>query len=351
MFFEQINQRPIALLLLWIFSGCLTYLIIHPIRAFALKWEITDKPNMARKLQANPVPYLGGIGIAFSIGLFGTVGIFLGTESKLLFPIFAAILFPATLMLILGLIDDIYVLGAKVKLVIQLLAGIISAAVLISTNTIGKSFGSDLVNFLLSILWIVAITNSINLLDNSDGVSGGVVTISTLTLGILSFQGGQFLVGGLSVLISGATLGFLVWNLPPARIYLGDSGALFLGLMMAVLTIRISPENLALPYSFFVVFLVMFIPILDTSLVFATRISRGSSPFLGGRDHLAHRLKRIGNDAKKTGIILWSLNGFFNLNAILLFNFSNTFGILIVAINSIAFIYLFIKFWQIPAED
>jgi UDP-GlcNAc:undecaprenyl-phosphate GlcNAc-1-phosphate transferase len=312
----QISESLFALIFLWVISGVATYLLLHPIRKFAIKQGFIDRPNIARKQQLEPVPYLGGVGIALTVTCIGAIGVLLEKQSKFLFPIFGAILFPAFLMLILGLIDDLNSLTARVKLSFQIIAGVISAGILIITNTIGKSFGSDLLNFVISIIWIVGITNSINLIDNSDGISGGVVAISALTLGVLSFQGGQFYIGGLSFLISGATLGFLVWNVPPARIYLGDSGALFLGLMMAVITIRIAPENLTLIYSIFVVWLVMFIPILDTSLVFSSRISKGMSPFEGGRDHLAHRLKRIGHDSRRTGFIIWSLTGFFNFNAI-----------------------------------
>ena len=130
--------------------------------------------------------------------------------------------------------------------------------------------------------------------DNVDGGAAGTVSIVTLGIAFIAFSQGQELVSALAVVTSGATLGFLLWNKPPAKIYMGDAGALFLGVLVSVLTIRVNPgivpnwKSLAIPP------ILLAVPILDTCIAVLSRIKRGVSPFQGGMDHLSHRLIRRG---------------------------------------------------------
>jgi UDP-GlcNAc:undecaprenyl-phosphate GlcNAc-1-phosphate transferase len=206
---------------------------------------------------------------------------------------------------IVGLIDDLRKLSPWPRFIIQTLFGIAISALLVATNTLGSPFGNNWIDIPITTLFIVGITNSINFFDNIDGGASGALAISAVFLFILSFQGDQFLIAALSIVLSGATLGFLLWNKPPARIYMGDAGALFLGILIASLSIRFNPNPIDRMASFSIPLLLLAIPILDTSVAVASRIRRGISPFQGGKDHLSHRLMRMGFNKRQTVLILW----------------------------------------------
>ena len=169
---------------------------------------------------------------------------------------------------------------------------------------------------ILTTLFIVGITNSINFFDNIDGGASGALAIAAIFLFILSLQGSQYLIASLSIVLAGATVGFLFWNKPPARIYMGDAGALFLGLLIATLTVRFDPNPINLIASFAIPFLILAIPILDTSVAVLSRIRRGVSPFQGGQDHLSHRLMRRGLTKRQSVTSLWLLSCFFGCIAL-----------------------------------
>lgn len=165
-------------------------------------------------------------------------------------------------------------------------------------------------------MWIVGICNSINFFDNLDGGAAGTVAISAIALTKLGIDGHQYLVGGLAAVTAGATLGFLIWNKSPARIYMGDAGALFLGILIASLTIRLHPDAETKWTSFATPILLLAVPILDTTVAVLSRLRRRISPFQGGRDHLSHRLMRAGLERKTAAIALWVLSGFFAICAV-----------------------------------
>ena len=163
---------------------------------------------------------------------------------------------------------------------------------------------------------MVGICNAINFFDNLDGGAAGTVAISSIALAYLARTGDQYLVAALATVTAGATLGFLVWNKSPAKIYMGDAGALFLGVLIATLTIRLNPTSSTSITSFLVPILLLAIPILDTSIAVFSRLRRGLSPFQGGQDHLSHRLIRAGLSRKKSAILLWGLSGVFAVLAV-----------------------------------
>jgi UDP-GlcNAc:undecaprenyl-phosphate/decaprenyl-phosphate GlcNAc-1-phosphate transferase len=206
---------------------------------------------------------------------------------------------------IVGLVDDLKSLSPWPRFLIQSLFGIAISVLLVATNTLGSPFGDNWVDIPITTLFIVGITNSINFFDNIDGGASGALAIAALFLFILSLQGGQFLIAALSIVLAGATLGFLLWNKPPARIYMGDAGALFLGILIASLAIRFDPNPIDRIASFSIPLLLLAIPILDTSVAVASRIRRRISPFQGGRDHLSHRLMRMGFNKRQSVLILW----------------------------------------------
>jgi UDP-GlcNAc:undecaprenyl-phosphate GlcNAc-1-phosphate transferase len=176
---------------------------------------------------------------------------------------------------------------------------------------LGSPSGNTFLDLFLTIFWIVGITNSINFFDNVDGGASGTIAISSFFLFLLAFQGGQFSIAALSIVLAGATLGFLLWNRPPARIYMGDAGALFLGLLIATLSLRFDPNPINLSASFSIPILLLAIPILDTSVAVISRLKRGVSPFQGGQDHLSHRLIRSGMSKRQAVLSLWLMSIFF----------------------------------------
>jgi len=244
----------------------------------------------------------------------------LSNFSKSTFWLASSVLLPAIVMAVVGLIDDIRRLSPWSRFLVQNAIGIFSAAVLVSTDTVGSPTGFWFVDVFLSVLWIVGLTNAINFFDNLDGGASGTVAISSIFLFLLAYQNEQILISALALVLTGATLGFLIWNRPPARIYMGDSGALFLGLLIASLTIRLEPTPINKVASFAVPLLLVAMPILDTSVVVIRRVARRISPFQGGRDHLSHRLLRLGLSKKTSLVSLWICSAFFACIAIILSN-------------------------------
>jgi UDP-GlcNAc:undecaprenyl-phosphate GlcNAc-1-phosphate transferase len=225
---------------------------------------------------------------------------------------------------LIGLWDDIKNLPPLPRFIAQTFAGVFTASILIITDNIGNPTGSSIFDSIITVVWIVGICNSINFFDNLDGGAAGTVAISSIALAYLALSGDQYLIAALSVVTAGSTLGFLVWNKSPAKIYMGDAGALFLGVLLATLTVRFEPTAQTQIGSFLIPVLLLAIPILDTTVAVLSRIRRHLSPFQGGQDHLSHRLIRSGLTRKTSAIILWSLSGLFAGVSVLLPNVSQS---------------------------
>ena len=276
-------------------------------RKIAISKKIYDLPNAAHKTHKEPVPYLGGVAIIIGVTVISYAAAIyknFNTEDLLLL---TSVLAPAIVLGLIGLWDDLRNLHPGPRLAIQTVAGIFTAYILISQDTVGNPTGSQTLDAIITVIWIVGICNSINFIDNVDGGAAGTVAISSLGLFYLTFQNQQFFIAALSSVTAGATIGFLLWNKSPARIYMGDAGALFLGVLIATLTIRLQPETDALWKSLATPILLLAVPILDTTTVVVSRIQRGVSPLQGGHDHLSHRLIARGIPRKKAVILLWAL--------------------------------------------
>lgn len=312
-------------------------------RRLAFFLTVLDLPSESHKTHQQPVPYLGGVAIMIG-SVFTTYSAILVSGNPEALSIASTVMIPAVLMGIIGLVDDIRKLGPFPRFIAQNIVAVAIAGVLLSTNTFGSPTGMVLLDLLLSVLWIVGITNSINFFDNIDGGASGTVAISTLFLFVLAFMSGQYFIGGLSIVVSGATIGFLIWNRPPARIYMGDAGALFLGLLLATLTIRFDPNPIFLSASFAIPFLLLAVPILDTTVAVLSRIRRGVSPFQGGQDHLSHRLMRLGLNKRKSILTLWLLSIFFCSFALAISNSVYTLERFLVVIGGICWLMLLVFF-------
>jgi len=320
-------------------------------RKLAIKHEVMDAPNTSHKTHKDPVPYLGGVGIILGILAvsFGAL-IYKHAESKN-FWLALSVLGPALVLGLIGLWDDIKNLPPLPRFIAQTIAGVFTSAILISSSTVGTPTGSRTLDAIFTTIWIVGICNSINFFDNLDGGAAGTIAISSIALTILGINGHQYLVGGLAAVTAGATVGFLLWNKSPARIYMGDAGALFLGILIASLSIRLHPSAETQWTSFATPLLLIAVPILDTSVAVLSRLRRKISPFQGGRDHLSHRLVRAGLDRPQAAITLWVLSGFFALCAVLIPITNKMTEQFISGIASLAWVSLFIYFFRTPDSE
>jgi len=269
-------------------------------RQLGRRLGILDQPG-ARKIHTIPIPRLGGVAIyaAFVLALlfFGdrfyvnqVVGIFLG----------------ATLVSFLGLWDDRRPLPAWVKLLGQIAA----ALILLLSGVKIRVLGHPLLNGAATVLWVVFITNSLNLLDNMDGLAGGVAAIASAFFLLLAAMSGQYLVGALAAALLGVCIGFLVYNFNPATIFMGDSGSLFIGFMLAAVGIKLRfPDNVAF-VTWMVPVFVLGLPIFDTTLVIVSRLRRGKNPLTNpGKDHTSHRLAHLTGSNREAVLICYLIAG------------------------------------------
>ena len=208
----------IQFVILGISAFVLAGLLTWPVRALAIKLSVMDLPNMERKTQKEPVPYLGGVAIALSIIIVTYGAILYSDNTKTTLPLVTYALMPAAVLGLMGLIDDIRGLPTLPRLITQTTVAILVAVFLLNRNFAAAPFGNELINDIISIVWIVAICNSINFFDNLDGGAAGTVAVSTFGIALIAANQGQELITALSVVTCGATVGFLLWNKSPAKI-------------------------------------------------------------------------------------------------------------------------------------
>jgi len=330
-------------LLLFVASVTLVGLLTPLVRKLATALDVVDRPSESHKTHKEPIPYLGGVGIIIGVVLITYSAIAINGRPSA-FALANTLLIPAILLGLIGLVDDVKKLAPWPRFIAQNAVALAIAGILIATNTLGSPSGNIFLDLLITILWIVGITNSINFFDNVDGGASGTIAISSIFLFFLAFQGGQFFIAALAAVLGGATIGFLLWNRPPARIYMGDAGALFLGLLIATLLIRFDPNPIYLSASFAIPVLILAIPILDTSVAVISRLRRGISPFQGGQDHLSHRLMRAGLSKRQAVLSLWLMSLFFCLIAIAISNAPYSVERLITNLSAALWLILFFLF-------
>jgi UDP-GlcNAc:undecaprenyl-phosphate GlcNAc-1-phosphate transferase len=266
------------------------------IRRVALRLGIIDRPN-ARKIHVNPIPLLGGVAI---YGSFIAAVLLFGNRFGLHELI--SILVGASLMSFLGVWDDRRSLSPLLKLLGQFLA----ASILVLTGVRIGTFPWEALNIAVTLVWVVMITNAMNLLDNMDGLSGGVGAAAAIYFLLLAAMNSQYLVGALAAALVGACLGFLVYNFNPASIFMGDAGSLFLGFVLAAVGIKLRfPEGIEI-VTWMVPVLILGLPLFDTTLVVLSRLRRGLNPLTTpGRDHVSHRLVAMGYTRREAVLICY----------------------------------------------
>jgi UDP-GlcNAc:undecaprenyl-phosphate GlcNAc-1-phosphate transferase len=251
----------------------------------------------------------------------------------------------------MGLIDDLASLNPLPRLIIQTVMAIVVAAFLIKTETVGIPLDGTFIDEVAMTIWIIGICNSINFFDNLDGGAAGTVAVSTIGIALIALGEGQELIAALSIVTAGSTIGFLMWNRSPAKIYMGDAGALFLGVLVSVLTIRLNPGIAPQWNSIALLPILLAVPILDTCVAVFSRLYRGISPFTGGKDHLSHRLMRKGLNKQNTAFALWGAQAVFVCAALAIYQWTAAIGTQLIIATGVAWVVAFVWFWRIPSTD
>jgi UDP-GlcNAc:undecaprenyl-phosphate GlcNAc-1-phosphate transferase len=261
-----------------------------------------DHPDGGRKTQERPIPKLGGLAVAVAFAAVAIVGLLgLGRPDTLALAL--AALLPALGGALVGYVDDLKHLPPLVRLSLQGLLGVLAWAL----GTRVSVSGNEIVDLVLTVSFFMIVVNGINLLDNSDGLAAGTVLVSSLGAGVIAVLYGQELVSLLGFALVGVCFGYLWHNWHPARVYLGDSGAYFLGFMLATLVIRLTPSSASAAAGVAIALLLVALPIVDTSYVVITRLRAGVHPFTAGRDHLAHVLQDRGRSVQASVLVLQGL--------------------------------------------
>ncbi len=301
-------------------------------RRLAPRLGMMDQPS-ARKVHHQPVPRIGGVAIYLAV-LAASVA--LAQWSSITYAQIGSIVVGATGISFLGLVDDRWGLRPVIKIIGQVLA----ALLLYATGIYVGTFPFPALNLVVTIFWVGYITNGLNLLDNMDGLAGGVAAIGAAYFALMCASNGQYLVGALSIAVLGACLGFLFYNLNPASIFMGDSGALFLGFVLAAIGIKLRfPDNVKF-VTWMVPVLVLGMPIFDTTLVIISRLRRGLNPLThAGKDHVSHRLVAAGLTQREAVLTLYVVSFILGLLALFVTQASMVEGYTVGGLTGIAGLY------------
>lgn len=283
---------------------CASLILTIPVRYLALRCGMVDKPG-PRKVHVKPIPLLGGIAIFLGFALAVLLTRHGGPFEQIL-----GILAGATLVTVVGFLDDGGLLHHQVKLFV----GMPVAAVILIVSGIRAQFFSAFIpgsagvalDIVFTILWVVGITAAFSILDHMDGLCAGIAAIAAGFFTLAAIYSDQTMVRVLGAAVLGAALGFLRWNFNPAKIFMGDGGAMFLGFLMATLGLKIRPEGIQFPVTWFVPILILGVPVFDTTLISISRARRGLLPFTSpGKDHTAHRLSNLGLGHRGAVLVLY----------------------------------------------
>jgi len=322
-----------------------------PIRRLALHLGIVDQPN-SRKLHQRPMPLLGGLAI------------YCGTVVAIMFALegqprgqILGILASATLLLVTGILDDRGVLHHQIKLFVAMPLAACSLVALgirfhIASELLPVSRRTATsLDVAVTLLWLVGITAAFSILDHMDGLVSGVAAIASLFFTLLAILNGQVLVAPLGAAIFGSSLGFLRWNFKPAKIFMGDGGAMFLGFMVSTLGVKLrlpqTPETIA----WMIPVLLLAVPIFDTTLVTISRSRRGLLPFASpGKDHTAHRLANLRLGQRGAVLVIYGAGVFFGILAVMVSRLSMRQPLLFGAVLALACLAGVVLLEKLPYE-
>ncbi len=308
-------------------------LVVFPlVRWLSFRTGVIAQPRLDR-WHKTPTPALGGLGmfLAFSLGI-GLSMVWLPGDMRL-----PGILWVGGgVMFAIGLLDDLRPLSPTAKLIGEIAAATLVIAFGVRTDFFSPRIAdrvlAESLNIALTFVWLVGITNAINLLDNMDGLAGGIAFIACLVLAYYFGKNGEHQLLALALTLLGSILGFLWVNFPPAKIFMGDSGSLFLGFTLASLAIARQPQASNVFAVIGVPTVLFSLPILDTAFVTFTRLLRGQSPVRGGRDHTSHRLMAFGFSERQTLLVLYAMAGISGLLAATLESIQYWFSLVLVPV-------------------
>lgn len=317
------------------FAGAgLAALLLTPwVKAFAVKIGAIDVPNH-RKVHTRIMPRLGGLAIYLAFVL-ATLGAWLFAGSDIDWKVALGLLLGGTVVVAVGALDDKFELSPKMKLLGQIAAALIVVSFGVRIELLNIPFGETVVDtswlsIPLTVFWIVGVTNAVNLIDGLDGLAAGVSGIANATILVLAVLMGNGTVILLSAILLGSILGFLVYNFHPAKIFMGDSGALFLG--FALSTFSIMGFKQATLVSFIVPLVILAVPLGDTFFAIIRRVLNRTPISVADKSHLHHCLQQIGLSHRQTVLVIYGISVFFGLCAVLLSQTANWVAVIIVAV-------------------
>jgi UDP-GlcNAc:undecaprenyl-phosphate GlcNAc-1-phosphate transferase len=310
------------------------------IRRYALQWKLGDKPN-GRKIHTDTIPHLGGIGMV--IGVFGGLGVvaaFFAAPGSGLTPFLLKITIPVVMIAALGITDDTKNLRASQKLAIQILASIIIAVSGIHLLVGLPALDTHLMFVvILTSFYLVGISSSVNLIDGHDGLAAGIACISAIAFGAAALLLGAPVLVCAAMAVAGSCLGFLIFNFPPGKIFMGDTGSLFLGIVLGILACSVTMLSPSVN-TFFGVCFILSIPMLDAWLAIARRVALRRPVFEADCMHVHHVLRSIGLSPRRTLVILYSMQAVmavFGVLAIMGFIFPIIAGLAFLLLVFVAF--------------
>ena len=314
------NQLIVCVMMALMAALIVSFLTTPVVKSFAYKVGAIDVPKDARRMHHVPIPRLGGL--AIFIGFMVSILLFVDVRRDAQMQ---SILLGAVVIVVLGVVDDIMALPAMFKFVVQIAAALIPAlnGVVIQAFSNPNIFSDNLywvlgkLSIPFTVLWIVAITNSVNLIDGLDGLANGVSAISATTMLVIAILVSEGQVAVVMAALVGACVGFMPYNMNPAKMFMGDTGATFLGFILATMSIQGLFKFYAV-ISFAVPFLILGLPLFDTAFAFIRRIAHGQSPMHADRSHIHHRLIDMGLNQKQAVATLYVISAILGLSAVVL---------------------------------
>lgn len=292
-------MNPWLILAILVGSAALSAGVVAASIRLSHRLGVYDHPDAERKIQERPIPKLGGVAVAAAFTI-SVMSILLATDRTAQLSLALTALLPALVAAFVGFLDDRQHLNPYLRLAFQ--AGIGVLAFVLGTRL--SITGITWVDGAILVLWVMVVINGTNLLDNSDGLAGTTVFVAALGASAVAYMYGQFLVCFMGVALAGVAAGFLWHNWFPAKVYMGDAGAYFLGTMLAILTVRLRPESAPAGVGAAIAILLVLLPLVDTAYVVIKRLRMGIHPFTAGRDHMSHVLQDRGASVPRSVVFL-----------------------------------------------
>lgn len=344
-FIELDTRALIYVFIALMCSACIAFTMTPLARVLAYKIGAVDVPKDKRRMHSVAMPLLGGVAIFAAFIITSLAFCDLAENTKTI----CGLLLGSSFIVITGILDDRFNLNPFVKLALQIVAAAIAVVFGITVDHVAV-FGENSMLHLngfsipVTIFWIVAMTNAVNLIDGLDGLSCGVSAISAFSILLSSFfmPDTPFLAVLLTAVLAGSCIGFLPYNFNPAKIFMGDTGAMFLGYALSVISILGVFKTTAV-ISYWVPFIAFALPLFDTTFAFIRRILHGKSPFSADRGHLHHRLIDMGFNQRQSVTILYAISAVFGIAAVL-FAIKKPIGGMVIIVSALLILYINWKF-------